>query len=216
MATPPTRPAPPRPKVLCWGGLLEARVRWAADRRTLVWTSGCFDLFHVGHLRSLQAARALGDVLVVGVNCDATVRVLKGPGRPVVPAAERAEIIAGLECVDGVVVFDEPTPEAALARLRPDVHCKGADYAPPRGKPVPEAAVVAAYGGRVEYLPLLPSVSTSAIVRRVRGAPPPAGGGEDPGRGGAPGRPPASEFLARGHVGGRPAGVGGGADDPSV
>jgi rfaE bifunctional protein nucleotidyltransferase chain/domain len=125
-------------------------------------------LLHVGHLRSLQAARRLGDVLVVGVNSDKSVRQLKGPGRPILAEAERAELLAGLECVDHLVFFDEGTPEAALARLQPDVHCKGADYAPPHGKPIPEASVVEAYGGRVAFLPLIPGTSTSCIIERIR------------------------------------------------
>ncbi len=139
-----------------------------AAGQVVVWTNGCFDLLHVGHARSLQAARALGDVLVVGVNSDASVRRLKGANRPVVPAAERAELLAALACVGYVVVFEDDTPEACLRLLRPDVHCKGADYAPPHGKPVPEAAVVEAYGGRVAFLPLVEGVSTSDLVQRVQ------------------------------------------------
>jgi rfaE bifunctional protein nucleotidyltransferase chain/domain len=115
----------------------------------VVWTNGCFDLLHPGHVSSLQAARALGDALVVGLNSDASVRGAKGPGRPVLTQDERASVLAALECVDYVVVFDEPTPAAVLARLRPDVRCKGADDAPPHGKPIPERAVVEGYGGRV-------------------------------------------------------------------
>jgi D-glycero-beta-D-manno-heptose 1-phosphate adenylyltransferase len=101
------------------------------------------------------------------VNSDKSVRQLKGSGRPIVPEMERAQVIAALACVDYVMLFDELTPEAPLARLRPDVHCKGADYAPPHGKPIPEAPIVTAYGGRIEYLPLLPALSTSDLVRRV-------------------------------------------------
>jgi rfaE bifunctional protein nucleotidyltransferase chain/domain len=135
----------------------------------VVWTNGCFDLLHVGHIRFLQAARELGDRLVVGLNSDDSVRRLKGPRRPLVPADERAEVLAALESVDRVIVFDEDTPEAAIERLRPDVHCKGTDYAPPHGKPIPEAAVVEAYGGRVQFVPLVPGTSTSEIVRKIRG-----------------------------------------------
>jgi D-glycero-beta-D-manno-heptose 1-phosphate adenylyltransferase len=109
----------------------------------------------------------MGDALVVGVNDDASVRRLKGAGRPILPASERAELLAALECVDAVVLFGEDTPSAALERLRPEVHCKGADYTPPGGKPMPEAAVVAAYGGRIEYLALVPGVSTSELVKRI-------------------------------------------------
>ena len=142
-----------------------------AAGRTVVWTNGCFDLLHVGHVRSLRAARALGDVLIVGVNSDASVKQLKGPDRPLVPAAERAEIIAALACVDHVLVFDDLTPEAVLERLQPEVHCKGADYAPPDGKPIPEAWVVASYGGRIAFLPLVPGRSTSDLARRLEQPP---------------------------------------------
>jgi rfaE bifunctional protein nucleotidyltransferase chain/domain len=163
------RPAGTGPQKLAdWPALLAWRAEARAAWQTVVWTSGCFDLLHVGHVRSLQAARALGDVLVVGVNSDASVRRLKGPTRPLVPAAERVEVLAALGFVDRVVVFDEDTPAEALARLRPDIHCKGADYAPPDGKPIPEAAVVTGYGGRVEFLPLVPGNSTSDLVERIQ------------------------------------------------
>jgi rfaE bifunctional protein nucleotidyltransferase chain/domain len=146
-----------------------------AAGKVVVWTNGCFDLLHAGHARSLAAARALGDVLVVGVNSDASVRQLKGPHRPLLPEAERAELLASLRCVDYVLVFDEDTPEACIDRLRPHVHCKGADYAPPHGRPVPEAALVESYGGRVAFLPLLEGISTTELVRRIQALPP--GGG---------------------------------------
>jgi rfaE bifunctional protein nucleotidyltransferase chain/domain len=159
----------PVPKVLDMPSLLELRRRWQQEGKVVVWTNGCFDLLHVGHLRNLQAARGLGDVLVVGLNSDASVRQLKGPQRPILPEAERAELLAALECVSHVLIFDEQTPEAALALVRPDVHCKGADYGPPHNKPIPEAALVQAYGGRIAFLPLVPGVSTTDIVARIRG-----------------------------------------------
>jgi phosphoheptose isomerase len=144
--------------------LLELRERWRASGRTVVWTNGCFDLVHRGHLASLEAARALGDVLVVGINSDASVRRLKGEGRPLITAGERAELLAALRVVDYVVVFDEDTPAAVLSALEPEIHAKGADYAGPRGKAVPEREVVEAYGGRVEFLPLLPDRSSSGLI----------------------------------------------------
>jgi rfaE bifunctional protein nucleotidyltransferase chain/domain len=98
------------------------------ERRSVVFTNGCFDLLHVGHVRFLEDARRLGDALFVGVNSDASVRALKGPTRPIVPAAERAEIVAALACVDVVVVFDELRPDSLLELLQPTVHCKGGDY----------------------------------------------------------------------------------------
>jgi phosphoheptose isomerase len=163
-----SQPVSSSPKVLDRDGLLALRHRWRAQGRVVVWTNGCFDLLHVGHVRSLQAARSLGDVLVVGVNSDDSVRQLKGIGRPIVPALERVEMLSALACVDYLVMFDELTPECMLSRLKPDVHCKGADYAPPHGKPVPESRVVASYGGRIEFLPLLSSHSTSGFIRHIR------------------------------------------------
>jgi len=148
--------------------LLELRERWRRRGATVVWTNGCFDVLHVGHLRSLEAARALGDVLVVGLNDDSSVADLKGPGRPIAPAAERAELVASLRPVDYVVVFSGATPEAVLEHVRPDVHAKGADYAPPDGKPVPEREVVERHGGRVEFLPLYPARSTTDVLERIR------------------------------------------------
>jgi len=157
----------PRIKRLEWPELLAVRHDARTDGSVVVWTNGTFDLLHPGHLQSLQQARALGDMLVVGVNSDRSVKAYKGPSRPILGENERAAILAGLECVDYVVIFDEDTPEAALARLKPDIHCKGAEYALPHGRPVPERAVVEGYGGRIEYLPLVPGVSTTDIVSRI-------------------------------------------------
>jgi rfaE bifunctional protein nucleotidyltransferase chain/domain len=160
----------PGAKVLEWPALLELREAWRDLGRTVVWTNGVFDLLHVGHARSLAAAKAFGDVLVVGVNDDAAVTAAKGAGRPLVPAAERAELLAALDVADAVVVFEEATPERALEQLRPEVHAKGADYAPPNGKPIPEAAVVEGYGGRVEFIPLVEGRSTTELARRIEAA----------------------------------------------
>jgi D-beta-D-heptose 7-phosphate kinase/D-beta-D-heptose 1-phosphate adenosyltransferase len=155
-------------KVLDLEQLLPLRERWRQVGKTVVWTNGCFDLLHVGHVRGLQEARTLGDVLIVGVNSDESVRRLKGPERPIVPDAERAEVLAALACVDYVVIFGEATPEAALARLKPDIHCKGGDYAPPSQKPIHEAELVRSYGGRIAFLTLTPGVSTTELARRMR------------------------------------------------
>lgn len=162
------------PCILASADLVEVGERCRAANKLVVWTNGCFDLFHAGHARSLRTARAFGDVLVVGLNSDASVRRLKGSGRPILPAAERAELVASLACVDHVVVFDEDTPEECIKQLRPAVHCKGADYAPPIGKPIPEATLVESYGGRVAFLPLIDGLSTSELIRRIRELP--AGG----------------------------------------
>ena len=117
--------------VVTWGALLQLRAKWKERNITVVWSNGCFDLIHVGHIRSLQTARAAGDLLVVGVNSDQSVRTLKGPSRPIVPLNERMEVLAALECVDFVVSFDDLTPERLLSELKPDIHCKGSDYEPP-------------------------------------------------------------------------------------
>lgn len=155
-------------KIVDLDTLVALRARWRGEGRIVVWTNGVFDVLHAGHLASLRAARAEGDVLVVGINTDETVRAAKGPSRPIHPVAERAELLAALEVVDHVVVFAEPTPVEALSRVKPDVHCKGADYAPPNGAPMPEADVVRAYGGRIAFLPLVPDRSTTAAVARLR------------------------------------------------
>jgi rfaE bifunctional protein nucleotidyltransferase chain/domain len=132
----------------------------------VVLTNGVFDLLHVGHLRSLRRARREGDLLVVGINSDASAAALK-PGRPLVPAAERAELVAALDPVDYVVVFDAPTATELIRAIRPAVYAKGADYSPDR---LPEAAAVDEVGARLALLPLTAGRSTSALVRAVRAA----------------------------------------------
>lgn len=134
--------------------------------RTIALANGLFDLFHVGHLRYLEGAKALADLLVVAVNGDASARLQnKGPGRPVVPAAERAEIVAALRCVDHVVVFETKDVVPVIRALRPDVQVKGTDYTP---ETVPEAAEVRAYGGRVAIAGDPKDHSTTALVSRLR------------------------------------------------
>jgi D-glycero-beta-D-manno-heptose 1-phosphate adenylyltransferase len=141
------------------------------EERRIVFTNGHFDLLHVGHLRYLQAARRLGDVLVVGVNDDVVTTQRKGPSRPILPEGERAELLAGLACVDYVTIFHEPTAEQTVALLRPDVYVKGGDYGP-GGADLPEARVVAEYGGETVILPLENGRSTSAIVTAIRAGEP--------------------------------------------
>lgn len=138
--------------------------RQAAGERGVL-TNGCFDLLHVGHLRTLAASRALGDFLIVGLNTDAGVRRLgKGPNRPLVPQDERAELLDALRCVDYVVFFDEQTALELAAELRPAIYVKSEEY---RDKPLPERAVVEAAGGEVVLLPLQPGRSTSNLVQRI-------------------------------------------------
>jgi D-glycero-beta-D-manno-heptose 1-phosphate adenylyltransferase len=166
-------------------------VRWVAERRQagqrIVLTNGVFDLLHLGHVRYLREARALGDALVVALNSDASTRRLKGPERPITPEAERAEVLAALSFVDAVTIFDTPTAEALVADLRPEVYAKGGDYAgaawatmqriePARLAPddplfarLPEARVVAAYGGTLCLIPYVPGHSTSVLIARIRG-----------------------------------------------
>jgi D-glycero-beta-D-manno-heptose 1-phosphate adenylyltransferase len=179
----------------------ERLARWADERRArgrhIVLTNGVFDLLHAGHVRYLRDARMLGDVLLVGVNSDASTRRLKGPLRPLVPEAERAEVLAALECVDGVTIFAEPTASELVALVRPEVYVKGGDYAGaaaagemlrvgpdelarlargeggetgvPRDllERLPEARTVAEYGGSVCLIPYLAGHSTSELIARI-------------------------------------------------
>ena len=146
--------------------LIARLVPLRARRGRVVFTNGCFDLLHPGHVRYLAAARALGDALVVGLNDDDSVRRLKGGGRPVLQLAERAEVLAGLAAVDHVIFFDEDTPRALVASLLPDVLVKGADWA---AEDIAGRDEVLAAGGRVERIALVPGVSTTDLIRRIRG-----------------------------------------------
>jgi rfaE bifunctional protein nucleotidyltransferase chain/domain len=133
----------------------------------IVFTNGCFDLLHVGHARYLAQARALGDLLVVGVNTDRSVQELKGPHRPFLSEQDRAELLAHLSSVDYVVLFDEERPNALLETVRPHIHVKGGDY---RAEDLPEAPVVLRHGGRIEILPLVEGRSTTGLAKRIRAA----------------------------------------------
>jgi rfaE bifunctional protein nucleotidyltransferase chain/domain len=146
--------------------LIALRTVWVEAGKTVVWTNGCFDLLHIGHIRSLRDAKALGDILIVGINSDASVTSIKGDSRPLVNEADRAEVISALEMVDYVTIFDDPTPVAALSRLRPDIHCKGAEYADGT-RPVPERETVLAYGGQIRFLPFHPDRSTTELIDRI-------------------------------------------------
>ena len=146
--------------------LIDERRRLRTEGKRVVFTNGCFDLLHPGHVRYLREARSLGDLLVVALNSDASVRLLKGSGRPILNQDERSEIIAALQVVDYVTVFDEETPRELIARLLPDVLVKGGDWALESivGREEVEAA-----GGRVLSLPYLEGSSTTDIVERIRG-----------------------------------------------
>jgi D-beta-D-heptose 7-phosphate kinase/D-beta-D-heptose 1-phosphate adenosyltransferase len=139
--------------------------RGKRNGRRVVFTNGCFDLLHPGHIRSLEHARSLGDTLIVGLNGDASVRQLKGEGRPVIPERERAEILAALECVDGVVIFDDLTPQRVIAALLPDVLVKGGDWP---GNQIVGREEVEGAGGRVVSVPVVPGYSTTEILNKIR------------------------------------------------
>jgi rfaE bifunctional protein nucleotidyltransferase chain/domain len=172
-------------KVKSLDGLLRSVEKMRAHGKRIVFTNGCFELLHVGHVGYLQAARELGDVLVVGLNSDASVRAIKGPPRPLVPEAERSELLAALECVDFVVVFAEPTAESLVAALKPDIYVKGGDYkatgsreqvvgsdAKPNTLPIgqkiaPEMRVVQSYGGQIVVLPYSSGHSTTTLIENI-------------------------------------------------
>ena len=145
---------------------LRERLRGAGE--SLVFTNGHFDLLHIGHLEYLEKARAFGDALIVGLNGDASTARLKGPGRPLVPAAERARLLAALIPVTAVIVFEEDTAESLLRALRPEIYVKGGDYA---DKALPERETVESYGGRVELIDFLRGHSTSGLIEKVRRLP---------------------------------------------
>jgi rfaE bifunctional protein nucleotidyltransferase chain/domain len=139
--------------------------------RVLVFTNGCFDLLHAGHVQYLAAARALGDALLVGLNSDSSTRLLKGPNRPLVGQVDRAAVLLALRAVDAVVIFDEPTASPLVDLVRPALYVKGGDYTlagVPGGVPLPEEPVVHGYGGEIRLLPYLEGRSTSALLARIK------------------------------------------------
>jgi D-glycero-beta-D-manno-heptose 1-phosphate adenylyltransferase len=148
--------------------LEEIILRFGKEKRNgkrVVFTNGCFDLLHPGHIASLETARGLGDELIVGLNSDASVRMLKGPGRPMFPAEERAEILASLECVDAVLIFEELTPQRVIAALLPDVLVKGGDWP---GNQIVGREEVEAAGGKVVRVEVRAGYSTSEMLRKIR------------------------------------------------
>ncbi len=148
------------------GEVLEQQLAiWRSQGLTLVMTNGCFDLLHAGHITTLEAARACGNVLIVGVNGDASVKRLKGPDRPLNNERDRARVLAALACVDAVTIFDEDTAIHLLERVQPDVYVKGGDYNPEN---LPERGVVERYGGRMVFCPLLAGHSTTNLIDACR------------------------------------------------
>jgi len=152
-------------KLISLNRLLKLRKQFQLEGKSVVFTNGCFDLLHVGHVRYLQQAKTLGDILIVGLNSDSSIKRVKGPERPLMSQEDRAEILSALSCVDYVIIFDELTPEKLIFKLKPDIHCKGGDYA--NGKPIPEARVVKSYGGRVEILSYYPGHSTTDLIEKI-------------------------------------------------
>lgn len=162
----PSRPGRARDKILSRAAAAAAAASARRRGERVVFTNGCFDILHLGHVRSLEEARALGDRLIVGLNSDASVRRLKGARRPLVPARERAEILAALACVDGVVIFGSDTPLALIRALRPAVLAKGGDWALDQ---IVGRAEVEGWGGRVARLREVPGVRTTHLLERARG-----------------------------------------------
>ena len=145
--------------------LIERAAALHLSGTTIILANGCFDLLHVGHIRYLEGAKAIGGWLVVGINSDRQVRQLKGDGRPYMPAEERAEIVAAFRCVDGVTIFDEPTVEELIRDIRPDFHAKGTDYTE---ESVPERETVRAYGGQVAIVGDPKNHSSTELIGKVR------------------------------------------------
>jgi glycerol-3-phosphate cytidylyltransferase len=134
------------------------------EGKKVVFTNGCFDILHIGHVKYLEEAKKLGDMLIVGVNSNESVRLLKGKGRPIMPEEERAEIVAALECVDYTVIFYETNPENLIAKFKPDIHVKGGDYAINK---IPETKLVESFGGKTVILKEIEGKSTSAIIQKI-------------------------------------------------
>ncbi|RMF53658.1 MAG: D-glycero-beta-D-manno-heptose 1-phosphate adenylyltransferase [Bacteroidetes bacterium] len=155
-----------RQKILSWEQIDQWVAYWRFLEQKIVFTNGCFDILHLGHLTYLEEAAKLGDVLVVGLNSDESVRRLKGPSRPVFPQEARARLLAALEFVEAVLIFEEETPLRLIEKIRPDVLVKGGDYTP---ETIVGADLVRSYGGQVEVLPLVPGYSTTALIHRLCG-----------------------------------------------
>jgi rfaE bifunctional protein nucleotidyltransferase chain/domain len=160
----------PHSKVISLVRAVTLRERWRVAGKTVVLTNGCFDLLHVGHVANLQACKGCGDILLVGLNSDESVRENKGPDRPFMPMAHRAEMLAALTVVDHVIFFKEKTAEEIVRQIRPDVYAKGDEYSEGKAPPIPEEKIVRSYGGSVRFIHKANAISTSGIVDRIRGA----------------------------------------------
>jgi len=152
-------------RILSRNDLSERMHELRQSGKKIVTTNGCFDILHVGHVRILEQARSLGDILVIGINSDASVKRLKGPSRPIISENERAELLASLRCVDYVSIFDEDTPVEFLKVVQPQVHVKGSDYTPDA---LAETPIVESFGGKVEILKLVPGLSTTSILEKIQ------------------------------------------------
>lgn len=155
----------PETKVLNRQDALALVQSWRDRGDDLVFTNGCFDILHIGHIRTLTTARSQGDRLLVGVNSDASVKRLKGPTRPINSESDRAVMLAALNCVDAVVIFEEDTPNDLIALLQPETHVKGGDY---KKEDLPEAKIVDSYGGRIVIVDLVPDRSTTSLIQKTR------------------------------------------------
>lgn len=153
-------------KIISRNELQELVLRFKGEGKTIVFTNGCFDLLHVGHVRYLKEAKELGDILIVGLNSDRSVTKLKGSNRPLVPENERAEILSALDVVDFVTIFDEETPEKLILLLKPDWVVKGGDY---KAGELPEAKLVEQFGGKIKTLSFVPNHSTSKLIDAISG-----------------------------------------------
>ena len=151
-------------KIRSLGQLKQISERLKKEGKKVVFTNGCFDLLHIGHIKYLQRAKEFGDVLVVGVNSDNSVKKIKGAKRPLLPQEEREQILAALECVDYVTIFSELTPEKVIEALKPNVHVKGGDYQP---EELPEARIVESYGGKVVVVDEIEQKSTTELINLI-------------------------------------------------
>ena len=155
-------------KIVLLDELMRIRSEMQKNHLKLVWTNGCYDILHAGHVTYLQRARAAGDTLVVGLNSDTSIKKVKGPGRPIIPQDQRAVVLAALECVNYIIIFTEPSPVKIIAELRPDIYAKGGDYTVDTVNQ-PERRLVESYGGRILLIPGVDGMSTTEIIRRIQG-----------------------------------------------